>query len=77
MSSYTWINNLKKPVKQWVRNRVVEINRFTQPKDCMFVRSEDMIADIGTWHVSDLDVVDKDSVWSNGFDWMKGIKHFQ
>ena len=40
----------------------MEINRFTQPKVCMFVRSEDMIADIGTWCVSDLDVVDKDSV---------------
>ena len=25
-----WINNEKKPLKQWVRNRVVEINRFTQ-----------------------------------------------
>ena len=25
----------KKPLKQWVRNRVVEINRFTQPKDWM------------------------------------------
>ena len=62
-------------MKHWVRNRVVEINRFTQPKVCMFVRSEDIIADIGTWRVSDLDVVDKDSVWSNGFDWMKGIKH--
>ena len=28
-----WINNQKKPLKQRVRNRVVEINRFTQPKD--------------------------------------------
>ena len=43
-----WINNQKKPLKQWVRSRVVEINRLTQPKDWMFVRSEDIIADIGT-----------------------------
>ena len=50
---------------------MVEINRFTQPKDWMFVRSEDMIADIGTQCVSDLDVVGKDPVWFNGFDWMK------
>ena len=28
-----WINNQDKPVKQWVRNRVVEINRFTQPSE--------------------------------------------
>ena len=46
--TFHWINNQKKPVKQWVRNRVVEIHRFTQSKDWMFVRSEDMIADIGT-----------------------------
>ena len=37
----------------------------------MFVRSQNMIADIGTQRVSDLDVVRKDSVWINGFDWMK------
>ena len=67
-----WINNQKKPLKQWARNRVVEINRLThQPKDWMFARSEDMIADIGTRRVSDLDIVGKDSVWINGFDWMK------
>ena len=47
-------------MKQWVRNRVVEISRFTQSKDWMFVGSEDMIADICTPHVSDLDVVGKD-----------------
>ena len=41
----------------------------------MFVRSEDMIADIGTQHVSDLDVVGKDSVWIiRWFDWMKWDK---
>ena len=38
------------------------INRLTQPKDWMFVRSENMIADIGTRRVSDLDVVGKDLV---------------
>ena len=37
----------------------------------MFVRCEDMITDIGTRRVSDLDVVGEDSVWINGFDWMK------
>ena len=64
-------NNQNKPVKQWVRNRVVEINRFNQPKDWIFVKSEDMITDIGTRRVSDLDVVGKDSVWINGFGWIK------
>ena len=69
-----WINNQKKSLKQWVRNRVVKTNRLTQPKDWMFARSEDMIADIGTRRVSDLDVVGKHSVWINGFDWMKWDK---
>ena len=43
-----WLNNQKKPLKQWVRDRVAEINRLTQPKFWMFVRSEGMIADTGT-----------------------------
>ena len=55
-----WIYNQKKPLKQWVRNRVIEITRFTQPRDWMFVGSEDMTADIDTQHVSHLDVVGKD-----------------
>ena len=33
-----------------------------------------MIADIGNQCVSDLDVVSMDSVWINGFDWMKWDK---
>ena len=48
----------------------MEINRFTQPKDWMFMRSEDTIADIATQCVADLDVVGKDSAWINGFDWI-------
>ena len=71
-----WINNQKKPLKQWVTSRVAEINRLTQPKDWMFVRSEDIIADIGTRRVSDLDVVSKDSVWINGFYWMNWDKSY-
>ena len=66
-----WTNNQKEPLKQWVRNKVVEINRLTQPKDWMFVRNEDMIADIGTRRIPDFHVVGKDSVWINGFDWIK------
>ena len=68
------INNQNEPLKQWLKNRIVEINRLPQPKDWLFVRSEDIIADIGTRRVSYLDVVGKDSLWSNGFDWMKWDK---
>ena len=49
----------------------MEINRLSQPKIWVFVRSEDMITDIGTRRVSDLDVVGEDSVLINGFDCMK------
>ena len=69
-----WTNNQNEPLKQWVRNKVVEINRLTQPKDWMFVRNEDMIADIGTRRIPDFHVVGKDSVWINGFDWIKWDK---
>ena len=40
----------------------------------MFVGREDIIADIGNQCVSDLDVFGKNSVWINGFDWMKWDK---
>ena len=66
-----WICNPDKQLKQWVRNRVVEINRFTEPSEWMFVRSQDMIADLGTRHIDNLELVNQDSVWINGFDWMK------
>ena len=52
----------------------MKMNRLTQPKDWAFVRSEDMIADIGNQRVSDLDAVGMDSVWIIGFDWMKWDK---
>ena len=35
-------NNRNKPMEQWVQNRAVEINRFSQPS---FVHSQDMIPD--------------------------------
>ena len=49
----------------------MEINRFTEPSEWMFVQSQDMIADLGTRHIDNLELVNQDSVWINGFDWMK------
>ena len=72
-----WINNYDKPMKQWVRNKVVEINRFTETSEWMFVNSANMIADIGTRRVEDIKLVDQNSTWINGFEWMKKNKiHF-
>ena len=66
-----WISNNQKPDKQWVWCRVVKILRFIEPSEWMFVSSQYVIADLETWRVNDLNLVDKDSTWINGYDWMK------
>ena len=43
-----WISNSRNPLKQWVRNKVVEINRLTDRDSWKYVQSKDMIADLGT-----------------------------
>ena len=42
-----WISNGDRVLKTWVRNRIIEIHRYTQLEDWRFVNSENMIADIG------------------------------
>ena len=49
----------------------MKILRFIEPSEWMFVSSRYMIADLGTQRVNDLNLVDKDSAWINGYDWMK------
>ena len=66
-----WISN-NQILKQWVRNRVVEIQRFTDPSSWRYIKSEDMIADIGTRRCQSIDTVKPDSTWIKGFDWMAG-----
>ena len=66
-----WISNSDKPLKQWVRNRVIEIRRFTIPEQWKYVQSKDMIADLGTRKGVKTEQVDQDSAWKNGFEWMK------
>ena len=66
-----WISNSDKPLKQWVRNRVIEIRRFTIPEQWKYVQSKDMIADLGTRKGVKTEQVDQESVWKNGFEWMK------
>ena len=63
-----WINNHDKPIKQWVRNRVVEINRYIELSEWMYVSSKDMIADLGTPQVDDINLVGPESAWINGHD---------
>ena len=65
-----WICSIEKSLELWIRNRVVEIQRFTNPDDWRYVESGDMIADIGTRPVASLDVVRQDSEWIQGYEWM-------
>ena len=66
-----WIQNKEKALKQWVRNRVVEIGRFTDSSQWYHVHSADLVADIGTRRGAKLKDVNTESVWVNGLPWMK------
>ena len=65
-----WINNVELPLKQWVRNRVVEISRFSDQSMWKYVKSSDMPADIGTRRVSSMEDVSPGSPWTIGYNWM-------
>ena len=70
-----WINNRKIPLGQWVRSRVKEVYRFTNPDDWKHVSSSDMIADIGTRRGAKIEDVSADSPWQKGFPWMSKEVH--
>ena len=65
-----WLLNKDKQLKLWIRNRVIEINRFTDLESWFYVKSCDMIADIRTRRRSSLKDVNRDSIWINGYQWM-------
>ena len=56
-----WISNEERPLKQWIRNRVVVIRRFTTPESWFYVNTKNMIADKGTRRGSTLKDVDQES----------------
>ena len=66
-----WICNEKRPLKQWVRNRVIEIQRFTTASDWKYIKSSDMIADLGTRRNISLDIIKPESIWFKGYPWMR------
>ena len=57
-----WISNSDKPLKQSVRNRVIETPRFTIPELWKYVQSKDMIADFRTRKGVKTEQVDQGSV---------------
>ena len=62
--------NSDKQLKPWVRNRVLEIQRFNDPTSWKFVKSQDMVADIRTRRGVKLEDVSQESTWINVFPWM-------
>ncbi|XP_066917852.1 uncharacterized protein [Clytia hemisphaerica] len=66
-----WICNPNLDLMKWTRNRVIQILRFTDRSQWFYVKSEDMIADIGTRRCSSVDTINKESDWINGYSWMK------
>ena len=66
-----WVCNNEQVLKEWTRNRVIEIQRFTDPASHVYVKSKDMVADIGTRRCTSLDVIKPGSVWLEGLEWMK------
>ena len=70
--SLFWISNTKNPLKQWVRNKVVDITRLTDRSSWMYIRSEDNIADMGTRKGATIPDVSSESRWICGSEWMRG-----
>ena len=66
-----WINNKDIPLKQWVRNRVVEICRFTGANSWMHISSDNMVADLGTRRGAIVNDILPNSNWDVGLPWMR------
>ena len=74
-----WLHNENKQLKQWTRNRVIEIHRFADKSLWRYISStdSDMMADIGTQRGAILKDISAESVWINGYPWMKiDVKEF-
>ena len=67
-----WICNENRPLKQWVRNRIIEIQRFTKTTNWRYINTSNMIADMGTKRCTSLDMIKPGSLWTNGHKWMRG-----
>ena len=66
-----WINSTRTALKMWVRHRVVEILRLSELSEWWYVRSKDMVADIGTRKGAKIEDVRPGSPWIEGHEWMR------
>ena len=69
-----WINNTKSEMKQWVRNRVIEINRLTSRENWFYIETANMTADLGTRKGVNIEDISDNSLWHNGQNWAKSDK---
>ena len=69
-----WINNTKSQIKQWVRNRVIEINRLTSRENSFYIETANMTADLGTRKGVNIEDISENSLWHNGQNWAKSDK---
>ena len=58
-------------MKQWVRNRVIEINRLTSRENWFYIETANMMADLGTRKGAEIVDISANSLWCNDLDWGK------
>ncbi len=66
-----WIANVQSELKQWARNRVIEITRLTNKNNWYYVNSKNNSADIATRRGAKITDISANSVWITGHDWAK------
>ena len=65
-----WLSSFTKQLKPWVRNRVIEILRFSDPGDWYHVNSDLNPADLGTRGGVSVEDCGPESEWINGMPYM-------
>ena len=66
-----WINTTKTKLKQFIRNKGIEVTRLTNREDWRYVPSKLNVADIGTRKGAQIADVGPESPWSCGLPWMR------
>jgi hypothetical protein len=66
-----WLTSQTKRQKPWVRNRAIEVNRFTNPIDWYHIDTSRNPADVGTRKGASIEDCDRYSRWHNGDECMQ------
>ena len=69
-----WIISTHTQLKQWVRSRVIEINRLTSKADWFYIESKSNMADIATRRGAKFSDVAENSPWISGHEWARKKK---